>query len=90
MPRISRHRAKTSKAEFRMAGRSIGSVTRVITRSGRAPALRAASSSEQSVPARDARTVRNTIGMMTTAPSTDMPGMDDRFQTGRCRLLLTT
>ncbi len=51
MPRISRQRAKISKVQFRMAGRSIGSVTRVITRHGPAPALRAASSSEESVPA---------------------------------------
>jgi len=41
--------AKISNVQFTMAGRSIGSVTRVITRHGPAPALRAASSSEESV-----------------------------------------
>ncbi len=25
-----------------------------------------------------------------TAPSSDMPGMDDKFHTGRCKFLLTT
>jgi len=90
MPRISRQRAKISTVQFTMAGRSIGSVTRVITRHGPAPALRAASSSEESVPASAACTVRYTTGMVMTAPSSDMPGIDDRFHTGRCKFLLTT
>src|SRR5260370_18841184 len=90
MPRISRHRAKISKVQFRIAGRSIGSVTRAITRAGPAPLLRAASSSEESVPASEECTIRYTIGVVMTAPSTDMPEIDDRFHTGRYRFWATT
>ena len=53
MPRAAIESVKISVAAFSSAGRSIGIVIFVSTRSGRAPALRAASSSDES--ARDER-----------------------------------
>jgi hypothetical protein len=74
MPSDSMDNVKTSSPALSSAGRSIGTVTRPSTRSGGAPALRAAFSSDESMPDSVAWHTRKTTGTATAVPSTAMPG----------------
>ena len=64
---------KISVAELRSAGRSIGMVMLRRTRSGAAPALRAASSSDESARTSAAWQVRKAIGISRVASTIAMP-----------------
>ena len=85
MPSDSMESVKISSAALSRAGRSMGTVIRPSTLSGGAPALRAAFSSEESVPERAAWQTRKTTGTATAVPSTAMPGTLVRFS-GTCRV----
>ena len=83
MPSDSIESVQTSSPALTSAGRSIGSVTRPSTRRAGAPTLRAASSSEESMPDSAAWQTRKTTGTATAVPRTAMPGTVDRLN-GRC------
>ena len=69
---------KISVPELRSAGRSIGIVTLPSTFSGRAPALRAASSSDESARESDASQVMNATGRSRAASTSAIPDRVDR------------
>ena len=84
IPRAAIESVKISVAAFSSAGRSIGIVIFVSTRSGRAPALRAASSSDESARESAAWQVRNAIGSRRVASTSAMPGIVSIASVGKC------
>ena len=86
MPSDAIESVKMRVAELSSPGRSIGIVTLRSTRSGDAPALRAASSSDESARVSEASHVRYAIGSSRVASITAIPGivLMSRVPTCRC------
>jgi hypothetical protein len=75
MPSAAIESVKMSVAALSSAGRSIGIVMLKSTRTGRAPALRAASSSDESARDSAAWQVRKAIGKSRVASTSAIPGI---------------